>query len=46
MFDVLKAQRKGDRLMKKNSTVAKNRNKIFKQPRRTIGLNLGDRSSH
>jgi transposase len=46
MFDVLKAQRKGDRLMKKNSTVAKNRNKIFKQPRLTIGLDLGDRSSH
>ena len=32
--------------MKKNSTVAKNRNKIFKQPRLTIGLDLGDRSSH
>jgi transposase len=32
--------------MKKNSTVAKNRNKIFKQPKRTIGLDLGDRSSH
>jgi transposase len=32
--------------MKKNSTVATNRNKIFKQPRLTIGLDLGDRSSH
>ena len=32
--------------MKKNSTVAKNRNKIFKQPKWTIGLDLGDRSSH
>src|SRR5580693_2671335 len=46
MFDVLKAQRKGDRLMKKNSTVARNRNKIFKQPKLTIGLDLGDRFSH
>jgi len=32
--------------MKKNSTVAKNRNEIFKQPKLTIGLDLGDRSSH
>jgi transposase len=32
--------------MKKNSTVAIHRNKIFKQPRLTIGLDLGDRSSH
>jgi transposase len=46
MFDVLKAQRKGDRLMKKNSTVARNRNEIFKQPKLTIGLDLGDRFSH
>jgi transposase len=46
MIDALKAQYKRGRLMKKNSTVAKNRNKIFKQPRLTIGLDLGDRSSH
>src|SRR6266478_5992415 len=46
MIDALKAQWKGDRLMKKNSTVAKNRNEIFKQPKLTIGLDLGDRSSH
>ncbi len=31
--------------MKKNSTVAKNRNEIFKQPKLTIGLDLGDRWS-
>jgi transposase len=46
MIDALKAQCKGDRLMKKNSTMAIHRNKIFKQPRLTIGLDLGDRSSH
>ena len=32
--------------MKKNSTVTANRDKIFKQPKRTIGLDLGDRTSH
>jgi len=32
--------------MKKNSTVATNRNEIFKEPKLTIGLDLGDRSSH
>jgi len=32
--------------MKKSSTVAKNRNEIFKQPRLTIGLDLGGRPSH
>ena len=32
--------------MKKNSTVAKNGNKIFKEPKLTIGLDLGDRTSH
>jgi transposase len=46
MIDALKAQWKGDRLMKKNSTVATNRNEIFKEPKLTIGLDLGDRSSH
>src|ERR1022692_2358959 len=42
-IDALKAQWKGDRLMKKNSTVVKNGNKTFKQPALTIGLDLGDR---
>src|SRR5271169_2744834 len=46
MIDALKAQWKGDRLMKKNSTVATNRNEIFKESKWTIGLDLGDRSSH
>jgi hypothetical protein len=46
MIDALKAQWKGDRFMKKNSTVAKNRNEIFKQPKLTIGLDQGDRSSY
>jgi transposase len=32
--------------MKKISTVVKRRNEIFKQPKLTIGLDLGDRSSH
>src|ERR1700682_5818398 len=32
--------------VKKISTVATNRNEIFKEPKRTIGLDLGDRSSH
>jgi transposase len=45
-IDALKAQWKGDRLMKKNSIVATNRNTIFKEPKLTIGLDLGDRSSH
>jgi transposase len=45
MIDALDAQWKGDRLMKKNSTVAKNRNEIFRQPQLTIGLDLGDRTS-
>src|SRR6185437_5468992 len=44
-IDALKAQWKGDRLMRKNSIVVKNGNKIFKQPALTIGLDLGDRSS-
>jgi transposase len=46
MIDALKAQWKGDRLMKKNSTVAAGRKQIFKQAKLTIGLDLGDRSSH
>ena len=32
--------------MKKMSTVAKSGNKIFKEPKLTIGLDLGDRTSH
>src|SRR5216684_2949397 len=32
--------------MKKISTVATNRNEIFKEPKLTIGLDLGDRTSH
>ena len=32
--------------MKKISTVTKNEKKIFKKPRLTIGLDLGDRTSH
>ncbi len=32
--------------MKKISTVAKRGNQIFKEPKRTIGLDLGDRTSH
>jgi transposase len=46
MIDALKAQWKGDRLVKKNNTVATNRNEIFNEPQLTIGLDLGDRSSH
>jgi transposase len=46
MIDALKAQWKGDRLMKKNSTVAAGRKQIFKQAKLTIGLDLGDRTSH
>ena len=32
--------------MKKISTVATSRDGIFKEPKLTIGLDLGDRSSH
>ena len=32
--------------MKKNSTVTTGRKQIFKQPKLTIGLDLGDRTSH
>jgi transposase len=31
--------------MRKNSTLVKNGNRIFKQPALTIGLDLGDRTS-
>src|ERR1700720_311043 len=46
MIDALKAQWKGDRLMKKNNTMATGRKQIFKQAKLTIGLDLGDRTSH
>src|SRR5712672_587700 len=45
MFDVLKAQRKGDRLMKKTSTVQALKSKLFKEQQLTIGVDLGDRWS-
>jgi hypothetical protein len=45
MIDALKAQWKGDRLMQKNSTMAIRRKQIFRQPKLTIGLDLGGRSS-
>src|SRR5450432_2746817 len=46
MTDALKAQWRGDRLMKKNNTVATGRKQIFKQAKLTIGLDLGDRTSY
>src|SRR5665213_942427 len=45
IIHALKAQWKGDRLMRKNSIVVKNGNKIFKQPALPVGLDLGDRTS-
>jgi transposase len=46
MIDALKAQWRGDRLMKKNSTVATKRKQIFKQRQLTIGMDLGDRFTY
>src|SRR6202162_3372929 len=46
MIDALKSARERRPAVKKISTVAKNRNKIFKEPKLTIGLDLGDRTSH
>src|ERR1700686_3873708 len=46
MIDVLKAQWKGDRLMKKNSIVATRRKQIFKHKQLTIGMDLGDRFTY
>jgi hypothetical protein len=43
VIDALKAQWKGDRLMKRNSTVAIRRKQIFKGNKLTIGMDLGDR---
>src|ERR1700674_4517631 len=45
-IDALKAQCKGDRLMKKNSTVATKRKKIFNEKKLTIGMDLGDRLTY
>jgi transposase len=46
MINALKAQWKGDRLMKKNSTVARRRKDIFREKKLTIGMDLGDRFSY
>jgi hypothetical protein len=45
-IDALKAQWKGDWLMRKNSTVAVGRKQILKQAKLTIGLDLGGRISN
>src|ERR1700692_1501099 len=45
-IDALKAQRKGDRLMKKDSTVAIRQKQIFKEKKLTIGMDLGDRFTY
>jgi transposase len=46
MNDALEAQRERKPAMKKISTVAMERIQIFKESQRTIGMDLGDRSSH
>src|SRR5260221_437874 len=46
MIDALKAQWKGDWLMKKNSTVAIRRKQIFRRKTLTIGMDLGDRFTY
>src|SRR6266702_1307047 len=46
MIDALKGQWKGDRLMKKNSTVAIRRKQIFRRKTLTIGMDLGDRFTY
>ena len=46
MIDALEAQEKRRPAVKKISTVGTNRNEIFKEHKLTIGLDLGDRSSH
>jgi transposase len=46
MNDALEAQRERRPAMKKLSTVAIERVQIFKEHQRTIGLDLGDRTSH
>src|ERR1700680_3224463 len=44
-IDALEAQRRGDRLMKKTSTMQVFQSEIFKEQKVTIGLDLGDRWS-
>jgi transposase len=46
MIEALEAQDKGDRLMRKISTLAMDRIENFKDDKLTIGLDLGDRFSH
>jgi len=46
MNDALEAQRERRPAMKKISTVAMERFQIFKESQRTIGMDLGDRTSH
>jgi transposase len=46
MIDALEAQDKGDRLMRKISTVETGRVENFKDHKLTIGFDLGDRFSH
>src|SRR5260370_9732399 len=45
MIDALEAQRKGDRLMKKTSTMQVFKSEIFKEQKVTIGVDLGERWS-
>jgi hypothetical protein len=45
VIDVLEAQIKRRPAMKKGSTTARKQSRNFSQPKRTIGLDLGDRSS-
>src|SRR5712671_5061655 len=45
MVDALEAQPKGDRLMKKNSTVQACKSETVEEQKLTIGLDLGDRWS-
>jgi hypothetical protein len=46
MIDALKAQWKGNRLMKKNNTGATRRKQIFSEKKLTIGMDLGDRYTY
>src|SRR5689334_21117972 len=47
MIDALKAQCKGDRLMKKDSTVATKRKQIFREQKKlTVGMDLGDQFTY
>src|ERR1700680_334183 len=44
-IDALEAQRRGDRLMKKTSTMQVFKSEVFREQKLTIGLDLGDRWS-